>query len=30
LLIRFDRKDVYFMGSHYIAFSMINLRHLLA
>ena len=30
LLIRFDRKDVYFMGNHYIAFSMINLRHLLA
>jgi transposase len=30
LLIRFDRKDVYFMGSHYIAFSMINLRHVLA
>lgn len=30
LLIRFDRKDVYFMGGHYIAFTMINLRHVLA
>jgi hypothetical protein len=30
LLIRFDRKDVYFMGGHYIAFAMINLRHVLA
>jgi transposase len=30
LLIRFDRKDVYFMGAHYIAFAMINLRHVLA
>jgi transposase len=30
LLIRFDRKDVYFMGGHYIAFAMINLRHILA
>ena len=30
LLIRFDRKDKYFMGAHYIAFTMINLRHVLA
>jgi len=30
LLIRFDRKDVYFMGAHFIAFSMVNLRHVLA
>jgi transposase len=30
LLIRFDRKDAYFMGGHYIAFAMINLRHILA
>jgi len=30
LLIRFDRKDVYFMGGHHIAFAMINLRHVLA
>ena len=30
LLIRFDRKDVYFIGGHYIAFTMINLRHVLA
>lgn len=30
LLLRFDRKDVYFMGGHYIAFMMVNLRHVLA
>ena len=30
LLIRFDRKDVYFMGAHFIAYSMVNLRHVLA
>lgn len=30
LLIRFDRKDAYFMGGHYIAYTMINLRHVLA
>jgi len=30
LLIRFDRKDVYFLGAHHIAFSMVNLRHVLA
>lgn len=30
LLIRLDRKDVYFLGGHFIAFAMINLRHLIA
>jgi transposase len=30
LLIRFDRKDAYFLGTHFIAFAMINLRHKLA
>jgi len=30
LLIRFDRQDVYFLGSHFIAYAMINLRHVLA
>jgi transposase len=30
LLIRHDRKDLYFMGAHFIAFSMVNLRHVLA
>ena len=30
VLIRYDRKDVYFMGAHFIAYSMINLRHVLA
>lgn len=29
LLIRFERKDTYFLGGHYIVFAMINLRHLL-
>jgi transposase len=29
LLIRFERKDVYFFGLHCIAFAMINLRNLL-
>lgn len=29
LLLRFDRCDVYFLGAHFIAFAMINLRHLL-
>lgn len=29
LLIRFERYDVCFLGAHYIAFTMINLRHLL-
>jgi hypothetical protein len=27
LLVRFDRKDAYFMGATFIAFAMINLRH---
>jgi len=27
LLIRFDRKDIYFLGAHFIAFAMVNLRH---
>jgi hypothetical protein len=30
LLIRFDRKDAHFLGSHHIAFALINLRHVLA
>jgi transposase len=30
LLLRFERRDVYFMGSHHIVFAMINLRHVLA
>jgi transposase len=30
LLIRFDRKDSYFLGANFIAFAMINLRHRLA
>ena len=30
LLIRFERKDVYWLGGHFIAFAMINLRHILA
>jgi transposase len=30
LLIRFERKDIYFLGGHYIAFAMINLRHRVA
>lgn len=29
LLIRFERYDACFLGAHYIAFSMINLRHIL-
>ncbi len=29
LLIRFERKDLYFLGAHFIAFAMINLRHTL-
>jgi len=29
LLLRFDRLDVYFLGAHFIAFAMINLRHIL-
>jgi len=30
LLIRFERRDVYFLGGHHIAFAMINLRHVIA
>jgi transposase len=30
LLIRFERYDVCFLGAHYLAFTMINLRHVLA
>ena len=29
LLIRFDRKDIYFLGAHFIAFAMVNLRHII-
>jgi transposase len=29
LLVRFDRKKVFFLGSHFLAFSLINLRHVL-
>lgn len=29
LLVRFERKDVYFLGFHCIAFTLINLRHVL-
>ncbi len=29
LLIRFERYDACFLGAHYIAFTMINLRHIL-
>jgi len=28
-LIRFDRKNVYFLGAHFIAFAMVNLRHVI-
>jgi transposase len=27
LLVRFERKHTYFLGAHFIAFAMINLRH---
>jgi len=30
LLIRFERKDVYFLAAHHIVFAMINLRHRVA
>ena len=30
LLIRFERKDTYFMGGHFIVYAMINLRHVVA
>jgi transposase len=29
LLIRFERQDAYFLGAHFIAFAMINLRHIM-
>ncbi len=29
LLIRFDRKDICFLGAHFIVFAMINLRHVI-
>ncbi|MDQ4146574.1 MAG: transposase [Pseudomonadota bacterium] len=29
LLIRFERKDVYWLGFHYIAFTLINLRNII-
>ena len=29
LLVRFDRRDAYFLGAHFIAFAMINLRHVI-
>ncbi len=30
LLIRFDRKDAYWLGAHHLAFALINLRHVFA
>lgn len=30
LLVRFDRLDALFLGAHFVVFSLINLRHLLA
>lgn len=30
LLLRFDRRDAYYLGGHHIAFAMINLRHAIA
>ena len=30
LLLRFDRCDIYFLGAHFIAFTLINLRHVLS
>lgn len=30
LLVRFDRRDLYFLNEHYIAFTMINIRHLVS
>jgi transposase len=29
LLVRFDRRDAYFLGAFFIAFSLINLRHII-
>jgi len=28
LLVRFEQRDVYFLGAHFIVFAMINLRHI--
>ena len=30
LLVRFDRRELYFLNAHYIAFAMINIRQLVA
>ena len=30
LLLRFDRKDVYWLAAHHLAFALINLRHIFA
>jgi transposase len=30
LLLRFDRRDSYFLGAHFIVFALINLRHVLS
>lgn len=30
LLLRYERRDAYYLGGHHIAFAMINLRHVLA
>ncbi len=30
LLLRFDRRDAYYLGGHHIAFAMVNLRHVIA
>ena len=30
LLVRFERKDDFFLGAHHIAFALLNLRHILA
>jgi len=29
LLIRYDRRDLYFLSAHHIAFAMINIRNLI-
>jgi len=30
LLLRFDRRDAYYLGGHHIVFALINLRHVIA
>lgn len=30
LLLRFERRDAYYLGGHYMAFALINLRHVIA